>query len=69
VRWVAADICKAQLDEAAYDVWHDRAVFHFLTEPADRRVSGPGQARTSRRPRVVAAFRRRPERCSNAVVR
>ena len=20
-----------------YDIWHDRAVFHFLTEPADRR--------------------------------
>lgn len=21
---------------ARYDVWHDRAVFHFLTDPADR---------------------------------
>jgi len=20
----------------AYDIWHDRAVFHFLTDPADR---------------------------------
>jgi hypothetical protein len=24
------------LDAAAYDVWHDRAVFHFLTAPSDR---------------------------------
>jgi SAM-dependent methyltransferase len=22
--------------ESPYDVWHDRAVFHFLTDPADR---------------------------------
>ncbi len=24
------------LPEHAYDFWHDRAVFHFLTEPAER---------------------------------
>ena len=26
----------ASLPAAAYDVWHDRAVFHFLTQAADR---------------------------------
>ena len=36
VRWVAADITKAKLRRSAYDVWHDRAVFHFLTAPDDR---------------------------------
>jgi SAM-dependent methyltransferase len=36
VTWLAADITRAQLPIAAYDVWHDRAVFHFLTDPADR---------------------------------
>jgi 2-polyprenyl-3-methyl-5-hydroxy-6-metoxy-1,4-benzoquinol methylase len=36
VTWVNADITTATLPEAAYDVWHDRAVFHFLTTPADR---------------------------------
>lgn len=36
VQWVAADITRAELPEACYDVWHDRAVFHFLTDPADR---------------------------------
>jgi SAM-dependent methyltransferase len=30
VRWVVGDITKADLAPAAYDVWHDRAVFHFL---------------------------------------
>src|SRR6266446_3681893 len=36
VHWVAADITRVQLHPAAYDVWHDRAVFHFLTAPEQR---------------------------------
>jgi SAM-dependent methyltransferase len=36
VKWVAADARDAPLGELAYVVWHDRAVFHFLTDPADR---------------------------------
>jgi len=36
VHWLVADITKAQLAQSAYDVWHDRAVFHFLTAPNDR---------------------------------
>lgn len=36
VRWIVADITQASLEPAAYDVWHDRAVFHFLTTPAER---------------------------------
>jgi SAM-dependent methyltransferase len=36
VRWIAADIVDAPLQPSAYDVWHDRAVFHFLTGPAER---------------------------------
>jgi SAM-dependent methyltransferase len=36
VGWLAADITQASLPANAYDVWHDRAVFHFLTDPADR---------------------------------
>jgi SAM-dependent methyltransferase len=36
VRWIAADVTRADLPAAHYDVWHDRAVFHFLTDPADR---------------------------------
>ncbi|MFC5860852.1 class I SAM-dependent methyltransferase [Acidicapsa dinghuensis] len=34
--WVAADITQVELPEVAFDVWHDRAVFHFLTEQADK---------------------------------
>jgi 2-polyprenyl-3-methyl-5-hydroxy-6-metoxy-1,4-benzoquinol methylase len=36
VRWIAADVTRAELPAGGYDVWHDRAVFHFLTDPADR---------------------------------
>lgn len=36
VQWVAADVTTAELTEGAFDVWHDRAVFHFLTEERDR---------------------------------
>jgi hypothetical protein len=27
---------EVELDASAYDVWHDRAVFHFLTAESDR---------------------------------
>jgi 2-polyprenyl-3-methyl-5-hydroxy-6-metoxy-1,4-benzoquinol methylase len=36
VQWVTADITQVQLHAAGYDVWHDRAVFHFLTAPEQR---------------------------------
>jgi len=36
VRWLVADITEADLDASAYDVWHDRAVFHFLTAESQR---------------------------------
>ena len=37
VEWIVADITEAELPEDHYDVWHDRAVFHFLTGPEERR--------------------------------
>jgi SAM-dependent methyltransferase len=36
VHWLVADATKAGLELSAYDVWHDRAVFHFLTAASDR---------------------------------
>ncbi|HKT98326.1 MAG TPA: class I SAM-dependent methyltransferase [Paraburkholderia sp.] len=36
VSWIAGDITQVELPVHAYDVWHDRAVFHFLTSEADR---------------------------------
>jgi SAM-dependent methyltransferase len=36
VKWLAGDLLDAELPEATYDVWHDRAVFHFLTTAPQR---------------------------------
>ena len=36
VHWLVADVTDAQLERGAYDVWHDRAVFHFLTTSEHR---------------------------------
>jgi SAM-dependent methyltransferase len=36
IHWLVADITKTRLKSCAYDVWHDRAVFHFLTSPEER---------------------------------
>jgi ubiquinone/menaquinone biosynthesis C-methylase UbiE len=36
VRWIAADVTEAS-DLGTFEVWHDRAVFHFLTDAEDRR--------------------------------
>lgn len=37
VTWLEADVTKIRMPENSYDVWHDRAVFHFLADAADRR--------------------------------
>ena len=34
-RWIVADITRWQPVQT-YDVWHDRAALHFLTDPKDR---------------------------------
>lgn len=34
--WLEADILDAKLPRHAFDLWHDRAVFHFLTSPEER---------------------------------
>lgn len=37
VNWLEADITEVVLPQNKFDVWHDRAVFHFLTDAEDRR--------------------------------
>src|SRR5579863_9274481 len=36
IRWLAADITSVSLPDHSFDIWHDRAVFHFLTAAEDR---------------------------------
>jgi SAM-dependent methyltransferase len=37
VTWIEADATTADLPMHHFDIWHDRAVFHFLTDAEDRR--------------------------------
>ena len=67
VSWLEADVLTAELPPAAFDVWHDRAVFHFLISAADR-VRYVAQVRHAVRRRgyvIVATFAEDgPTRCS-----
>jgi 2-polyprenyl-3-methyl-5-hydroxy-6-metoxy-1,4-benzoquinol methylase len=36
VEWLCGDVTSFAFARHRYDVWHDRAVFHFLTGEADR---------------------------------
>src|SRR2546423_9392473 len=38
VKWIAGDVRDAPLANRAYDIWHARAVFHFLTDASDRKA-------------------------------
>jgi 2-polyprenyl-3-methyl-5-hydroxy-6-metoxy-1,4-benzoquinol methylase len=67
ILWLVADVTRAKLDTAAYDVWHDRAVFHFLTS-ADQRIAYVRQVAHAVRPGghvIVSTFGPEgPEKCS-----
>lgn len=70
VHWVVADITQWQ-PARRYALWHDRAVFHFLTDAADReayrRALLAGTASGSRI--IIASFAPDgPERCSGLPV-
>ncbi len=36
VRWLCADVLAYPFEPGQFDVWHDRAVFHFLTDKLAR---------------------------------
>ena len=36
IQWLEADITTVELKPSHYSLWHDRAVFHFLTKSEDR---------------------------------
>jgi ubiquinone/menaquinone biosynthesis C-methylase UbiE len=67
VSWLVADVLDAPLRDAAFGVWHDRAVFHFLTSPVDRERY-VAQTRRAVRPGghvIVASFSLEgPAKCS-----
>lgn len=45
VEWLESDVLSFQPSHP-WDLWHDRAVFHFLVDPADRRRYGESLCRS-----------------------
>lgn len=71
VTWLETDITQTTLPYHAYDVWHDRAVFHFLTNREDRQryVNAVREAVKPGGHVIVATFTSDgPERCSGLEV-
>jgi SAM-dependent methyltransferase len=72
VQWIVADV-TTWAPSRAYDVWHDRATFHFLVDSADQGAYVERLRRALRRGgyAVIGTFAPDgPERCSGlAVVR
>ncbi|MFH0794430.1 MAG: class I SAM-dependent methyltransferase [bacterium] len=67
ITWIVADITQTRLPPERYDVWHDRAVFHFLTDAADRRAYAELAKSSLKRGGhlIIAAFSLEgPTRCS-----
>ena len=71
VRWIEADV-TSEWHTDPVDLWHDRAVFHFLTDPGDR-AKYLERLRHAVKPGgtvIMAAFAPDgPERCSGLPVR
>ena len=70
VQWLTADITRFR-SARTYRLWHDRAVFHFLTEAQDRAayVSTLSKALSADGYAVIATFAEDgPQQCSNLQV-
>jgi SAM-dependent methyltransferase len=66
VQWIVADVLDAEFPQT-YEIWHDRAVFHFLTDPGERRryANKLYDALTLGGHAIIATFAEDgPERCS-----
>lgn len=72
IHWIEGDITKIDLPESRYDIWHDRAVFHFLTEIEDRRryVALLKKTLRSNGHVIMATFAETgPEKCSGLTIK
>jgi 2-polyprenyl-3-methyl-5-hydroxy-6-metoxy-1,4-benzoquinol methylase len=70
VQWIAADVTKWQSAQA-FDIWHDRAAFHFLVDPRDRDayIARLHQGLASGGYAIIATFALDgPEKCSGLPV-
>lgn len=67
VRWVVGNVLQCPFERQSVDVWHDRALFHFLTSRKDRQkyIAQVSQAVRPDGRVIVATFAENgPRRCS-----
>ncbi len=70
IQWIAADV-TTWAPSRTYDVWHDRAAFHFLVESADQAAYVERLRRAMRRggPAIIGTFALDgPQMCSGLPV-
>lgn len=70
VTWIACDVTADWISKPM-DIWHDRAVFHFLTAPEDRAAYGSRLRQTLKvgGTAIIATFALNgPEKCSGLSV-
>jgi ubiquinone/menaquinone biosynthesis C-methylase UbiE len=70
VTWVTCDVA-GWVPDARFDVWHDRAVFHFMVTPEDRKAYREAMRKALKRSghAIIGTFASDgPERCSGLPV-
>lgn len=68
IHWIEGDISGNHVPLQSYDIWHDRAVFHFLTSQTDRQnyLQSAKQAIKPGGYWIMATFAKDgPEQCSD----
>lgn len=71
VKWIVGDAAKFANKEK-YDLWHDRAAFHFLTDPKDvaSYSANAKESINSGGTLIVGTFSQKgPEKCSGVAIR
>jgi ubiquinone/menaquinone biosynthesis C-methylase UbiE len=67
ITWIESDVLQAPLGDGSYDLWHDRAVFHFFVDEKERRqyISKASRALKPEGQLILATFASDgPSRCS-----
>lgn len=69
VKWIVSDITDFQPDEE-YDLWHDRATFHFLTEESQISAYLNIAVKAIKQYLIIGTFSKNgPEKCSGLPVK
>jgi SAM-dependent methyltransferase len=72
VNWIRGDVTSVELASESFDVWHDRAVFHFLLDENERKkyVANLARSLVAGGCAIIGTFAPSgPERCSGLDVR